>query len=176
MLRGGAQLAVQSELRSIMNMASEQLPLMQQSGENGKKPAGEDGVSLTEVADNAPYFSAACQPSNRPYYAPFDVDEFLAPSCRQCGWLFSTCTCCASPDEGSSSKGGKKKREDAPEAGEPMARKGNERPPEEEGGKSCGGEEGRDNDDVAAGGGCAPQTRKSARRNVATSKRVNVPV
>jgi hypothetical protein len=81
MLRGSAQLAVQSELRSIMQMASEDRDEAKRSAEGGGEAgdgagAGADSTLLTEHDDNAPYFSTACHPSNRPYYAPFDVDAF----------------------------------------------------------------------------------------------------
>lgn len=173
MLRGSAQLAVQSELRSIMQMASDDRDEAKRNAEGGAghsegagagAGAGAESTLLTEHDDNALYFSTACHPSNRPYYAPFDVDEFLAPSCNQCGWLYSTCACCQAADAGASAGAGDAALGGEPEEGEDAAAGG-----------AAGRKDGADGDQDGVAS-CTPQAGKRERRTSLASKPVNTPV
>mmetsp|Transcript_56236 Transcript_56236/g.131727 ORF Transcript_56236/g.131727 Transcript_56236/m.131727 type:complete len:250 (-) Transcript_56236:123-872(-) len=83
LLRGLAQTAVQTELRSVLEMAWEQKE-SQNKRRRCNSPSDE-----SDAANRDKQEQVASSESKR----NFDLDDFLAPSCRACGWPTVGCSC-----------------------------------------------------------------------------------
>jgi hypothetical protein len=81
MLRGDAQMAVQSEIRSILDSISEDTCNICVNDEVETKGGNMDKLGSSE---------RECDDDSQP---GFNFDELFAPLCRKCGWIEATCCC-----------------------------------------------------------------------------------
>jgi hypothetical protein len=86
MLRGDAQMAVQSEIRSILDAVSEDNDSLCAHGHVEQMDDVEEPLSERECLESGSH-------------PGFDFDEIFAPLCCRCGWIEATC-CCPPPSLG----------------------------------------------------------------------------
>eukprot|EP00286_Rhodomonas_abbreviata_P008379 CAMPEP_0181324546 /NCGR_PEP_ID=MMETSP1101-20121128/20421_1 /TAXON_ID=46948 /ORGANISM="Rhodomonas abbreviata, Strain Caron Lab Isolate" /LENGTH=191 /DNA_ID=CAMNT_0023432737 /DNA_START=261 /DNA_END=836 /DNA_ORIENTATION=+ len=103
LLRGLAQSAVQTELKSILESAFEH---KQES--NKRQRCGDHGMQRDSAspAESEEEISEESVEESKGAGRNFDLDDFLAPSCRACGWLSGNCSCLRNEDtEGQTASG-----------------------------------------------------------------------